>query len=153
MFLNSMSDVWHDVVPDEFIAAVWTTMFRTSPDARPGHWVGAGRRRKGARSMPTHTYQILTKRPGRMRSWVHRWGDRDQRVAWIEAAAERGWCDHAVLSNAWLGGSTESQRWAKVRLPLLAETPAAVRFAVGCVGAFRRPAVRNRPEHGSVVFG
>ena len=35
----------------------------------------------------------------------------------------------AVLSNAWLGVSAESQRWAKVRLPLLAETPAAVRFA------------------------
>lgn len=132
VFLNSMSDLWHDAVPDEFIAAVWTTMFRTSPDGWPG-------RREGASSMPTHTYQILTKRPGRMRSWVHRWGDRDQRVDWIEAAAERGWCDHedvreapwmpAVLSNAWLGVSAESQRWAKVRLPLLAETPAAVRFA------------------------
>jgi len=68
-----------------------------------------------------------------------RWGDRDQRVAWIEAAAELGWCDaedvqHApwmpsVLPNAWLGVSVETQRWARVRLPELARTPAAVRFA------------------------
>jgi protein gp37 len=34
-----------------------------------------------------------------------------------------------VLPNAWLGVSVESQRWARVRLPLLAETPAVVRFA------------------------
>ena len=68
-----------------------------------------------------------------------RWGDRDQRVAWIEAAAELGWCDaedvqHApwmpsVLPNAWLGVSVETQRWARVRLPELARTLAAVRFA------------------------
>ncbi|MGW1870965.1 DUF5131 family protein [Streptomyces mauvecolor] len=139
VFLNSMSDLWHDAVPDEFIAAVWTTMFWTSPDGRPGHWVGAGRHRGRPSAMPAHTYQILTKRPGRMRSWVCRWGDRDQRVAWIEAAAERGWCNQedvreapwlpAVLPNAWLGVSAETQRWARVRLPLLAETPAVVRLA------------------------
>jgi protein gp37 len=35
----------------------------------------------------------------------------------------------AVLPNAWLGVSAESQRWARVRLPLLADTPAVVRFA------------------------
>jgi protein gp37 len=74
-----------------------------------------------------------------MRSWVLRWGDRDQRVAWIEAAAERGWCARddvreapwmpAVLPNAWLSVSAESQRWAQVRLPQLAATPAVVRFA------------------------
>ena len=130
VFLNSMSDLWHDAVPDEFIAAVWTTMLWTSDQARPSS------RSVGS---PRHTYQILTKRPGRMRSWVHRWGDRDQRVAWIEAAAGRGWCDHqdvaespwmpAVLPNAWLGVSAESQRWAQVRLPQLAATSAVVRFA------------------------
>jgi protein gp37 len=56
----SATTLWHDAVPDEFIAAVWTTMFWTSAEGRPG-------RRK-----PRHTYQILTKRPGRMRSWVRR---------------------------------------------------------------------------------
>jgi protein gp37 len=129
VFVNSMSDLWHEAVPDEFVAAVWTTMFWTSEAGRPS----------SVSFRPRHTYQILTKRPGRMRSWVRRWGVRDQRVAWIKAAAERGWCDHedvrdapwmpAVLPNAWLGVSAENQRWARVRLPLLADTPAVVRFA------------------------
>jgi protein gp37 len=131
VFVNSMSDLFigPEHVPDEFIAAVWTAMFWTSAEGRPGAFPPG----------PQHTYQILTKRPGRMRSWVRRWGDRDQRVAWIEAAAGRGWCDRqdvreapsmpAVLPNVWLGVSAETQRWAQVRLPLLAQTAAVVRFA------------------------
>ncbi len=51
IFVNSMADLFHDDVPDEFIARVWQIM--------------------GAASW--HTYQILTKRPERMRSWVVRW--------------------------------------------------------------------------------
>ncbi|MGW2863344.1 DUF5131 family protein [Streptomyces sp. NPDC001205] len=138
VFVNSMSDLFHKDIPDEFIAAVWTTMFWTSPEGRPGRWVGAGRHRGQPFSMPTHTYQILTKRPGRMRSWVCRWGDRDQRVAWIDAAAERGWCNHedrreapwmpTVLPNAWLGVSVEDQTRADLRIPTLLDTPAAIHF-------------------------
>jgi protein gp37 len=44
VFVNSMSDLFHDAVPDEFIAAVWRAMADT----------------------PRHTYQVLTKRPKRM---------------------------------------------------------------------------------------
>ena len=44
VFVNSMSDLFHDDVPIEFIARVWDVM-------------------KGT---PRHTYQILTKRPERM---------------------------------------------------------------------------------------
>jgi protein gp37 len=44
VFVNSMSDLFHDDVPIEFIARVWDVM-------------------KGT---PWHTYQILTKRPERM---------------------------------------------------------------------------------------
>lgn len=51
IFVNSMSDLFHKDVPDEYIARVWQAM-------------------SGA---PQHTYQILTKRPGRMQSWVRRW--------------------------------------------------------------------------------
>ena len=51
VFVNSMSDLFHDDVPDEFIARVWQVMSVT----------------------PQHTYQILTKRHARMRSWVTRW--------------------------------------------------------------------------------
>jgi protein gp37 len=44
VFVNSMSDLFHDDVPIEFIARVWEVMKNT----------------------PRHTYQILTKRPERM---------------------------------------------------------------------------------------
>jgi protein gp37 len=53
VFVDSMSDLFHSDVPDGFIAQVWEVMAQT----------------------PQHTYQILTKRPGRMRSWVTRWHD------------------------------------------------------------------------------
>jgi protein gp37 len=45
VFVNSMSDLFHPSVPDEFIARVWGVMLET----------------------PQHTYQVLTKRPDRMR--------------------------------------------------------------------------------------
>jgi protein gp37 len=44
VFVNSMSDLFHDAVPVNFISRVWTVM----------------------RNTPRHTYQILTKRPERM---------------------------------------------------------------------------------------
>lgn len=44
IFVNSMSDLFHESVPAEFIREVWSTMQDT----------------------PQHTYQILTKRPRRM---------------------------------------------------------------------------------------
>lgn len=44
VFVNSMSDLFHDDVPDDFIRKVWLTMAAT----------------------PRHTYQILTKRPERL---------------------------------------------------------------------------------------
>src|SRR5215211_2324237 len=44
IFVNSMSDLFHDAVPDEYIARVWAVM------AIARH----------------HQFQVLTKRPGRM---------------------------------------------------------------------------------------
>ncbi|PZO03344.1 MAG: ABC transporter ATP-binding protein [Hyphomicrobiales bacterium] len=44
IFVNSMSDLFHEGVPIEFIAKVWTAMA----------------------AAPQHTFQILTKRPDRM---------------------------------------------------------------------------------------
>ena len=44
IFVNSMSDLFQDAVPTDFIRRVWATMAAT----------------------PDHTYQILTKRPARM---------------------------------------------------------------------------------------
>ncbi len=85
IFVNSMSDLFHDQIPDQFIEQVWDTMA----------------------AAPQHTFQLLTKRPGRMRSLLRHW---------------------QVLPNVWLGVSAENQKWADVRLPILAETPAAIRF-------------------------
>jgi protein gp37 len=44
IFVNSMSDLFHDAVPAPFVAEAWEVM----------------------ESTPQHTYQILTKRPERM---------------------------------------------------------------------------------------
>lgn len=44
IFVNSMSDLFHENVPAEFVVRVWSVMSET----------------------PRHTYQILTKRPDRM---------------------------------------------------------------------------------------
>jgi protein gp37 len=44
IFVNSMSDLFHDLVPDDFIRAVFEVM----------------------RDTPRHTFQVLTKRPERM---------------------------------------------------------------------------------------
>jgi protein gp37 len=50
VFVNSMSDLFHPDVPDEFIARVFGTMTRA----------------------PQHVFQVLTKRADRMRDWVTR---------------------------------------------------------------------------------
>ena len=51
VFVNSMSDLWHPLVPDAFIAEVFTVMA----------------------SLPQHTFQILTKRPERAATWAGPW--------------------------------------------------------------------------------
>ncbi len=60
-----------------------------------------------------HTFQILTKRPERMMAMFHS-------VAWAA---------YKPLPNVWLGVSVENQETADERIPLLLQTPAAVRFA------------------------
>lgn len=89
VFVNSMSDLFHPDVPAEFIADVFQVM----------------------RNTPQHTYQILTKRPQRMKGLV--------------SAMYAGWDE--VLSNVWLGTSVENQQYA-FRIKYLIETPAVVRF-------------------------
>lgn len=90
VFVNSMSDLFHSDVPSSFVAAVWDTM----------------------RATPQHQFQILTKRPRRMRDLMR--------------TAVPGGPD--PLPNVWLGTSVENQHWADQRIPLLLEAPAAVRF-------------------------
>lgn len=108
IFVNSMSDLFHESVPDTFIADVFATMAKA----------------------PQHTFQILTKRPDRMREWV------TNGVGWMEMAVN--WAGGASglpgrsvpwpLPNVWLGVSVENQKYADERIPHLLQTPAAIRF-------------------------
>jgi protein gp37 len=98
IFVNSMSDLFQDAVPVAFIGKVWRAM-------EAANW---------------HTYQILTKRPERMR-----------------AILSGG--NFKVLPHVWLGTSVESGDYVD-RIDLLQDTPAAVRFIsfeplVGRIGA------------------
>jgi len=114
IFVNSMSDLFHDGVTDEFIARVFAVMALA----------------------PQHTFQVLTKRHGRMRSLLN--SDRfDELFADAlyttehprgEEPAEPVGSAPGPLPNVWLGVSVENQKWADIRIPALLDTPAAVRF-------------------------
>lgn len=122
IFVNSMSDLFHEDVPDSFIDAVFGVMCMT----------------------PQHTYQILTKRPERMLKYfeignarVFYWAlqacgviQRMNACSSEDAASiahDRG--QRAFpLPNVWLGVSVENQETADERIPHLLATPAAVRF-------------------------
>lgn len=110
VFVNSMSDLFHEALPDAAIDRVFAVMALA----------------------PQHTFQVLTKRPERMRAYMARLarspgcadhlfdaarvdGRRIARLAW-------------PLQNVWLGVSVENQATADERIPHLLATPAAVRF-------------------------
>lgn len=109
VFVNSMSDLFHEDVPEAFIDEVFAVMALC----------------------PQHTFQVLTKRPRRMQRWVsdNATGGHifhlSQQVDPSGAGAQSGaW----PLPNVWLGVSVEDQQRADERIPLLLQTPAAVRF-------------------------
>lgn len=62
-----------------------------------------------------HTFLILTKRPGRMKEFFQWMATQDFKV-------------EPYLLHVWLGVSAENQAAADERIPLLLQTPAAVRF-------------------------
>lgn len=127
IFVNSMSDLFHPSVPDEFIVQVFAVMAVT----------------------PRHTFQLLTKRPQRMAALLADDGDGWSFVAQVEAAVME-MVDQGVpageydgllpvpgsstdellpwpLANVWLGVSIESDRYT-FRADHLRATPAAVRW-------------------------
>lgn len=114
VFVNSMSDLFHEDVPDEFIVKCFAVMLLTQ----------------------RHTYQILTKRPQRMRRIVAapNFGECVYDMAfdlshnWTCGGLIDGVPETDVLPNVWLGVSVEDQQRAGERIPLLLQTPAAVRF-------------------------
>ena len=125
VFVNSMSDLFHENLPDDHIAAVFGVMAMA----------------------PKHTFQVLTKRGERMREWFKYIEDAGGRSVCLREAAE--WLyqhdqpgGHVAeriadaadalgadwpLRNVWLGTSVENQDYTD-RIGYLLETPAAVRF-------------------------
>jgi protein gp37 len=115
VFVNSMSDLFHEQVSDEFLDRVFAVMALT----------------------PQHIYQILTKRPERMREYLDGQDeggvhviDRVGYEAVIHFGRREGWdaFDAWPLRNVWLGVSAEDQVRADARIPVLLATPAAGRF-------------------------
>ncbi len=131
VFVDSMSDLFHESVPFEYIAAVFGVMA----------------------SCPQHTFQVLTKRPERAREFFN-WITAEYK-GWIapvlhtsmgayyndaDSPAFGRACDGILdvlgsiggeewpPSNVWLGTSVESQETAHSRIPHLLDCPAAVRF-------------------------
>ncbi len=113
VFVNSMSDLFHEAVPFEFIAAVFGVMAAS----------------------PQHTFQVLTKRPERAAAWFDFDGDLCRAACrTLDAFGFDRGCGAAFdppqwpLANVWLGVSVEDQAAADQRIPLLLQCPAAVRF-------------------------
>ena len=86
VFVNSMSDLFQEGLAEEFVGRVWQIM-------EQANW---------------HTFQILTKRPDRMRGLLSKPAFR-------------------VLPHVWLGTSVENEEHVE-RIELLRGTPAAIRF-------------------------
>lgn len=106
VFVNSMSDLFHVEVDQHWIADIFAVM-------------------AAARS---HTFQLLTKRHGRMRSLLNDppWVDEVRTRAIGKGLPADQW--QWPLPNLWLGVSVENQQWADIRIPALIDTPATVRF-------------------------
>ena len=116
VFVNSMSDLFHEDVPFESIDRVFAVM----------------------RLCPQHTFQVLTKRAHRMAQYF---GENDglttplrieHQAQLMEGKSDDGtWAQGLIpwpIPNVWLGVSVENQEQADKRIPWLLKVPAAVRF-------------------------
>lgn len=121
VFVNSMSDLFHEAFTNEQIAAVYGVMA----------------------ACQRHTFQILTKRPSRRRQWFAWLATRFALTEhpWLVSAcwwaARRKILSmpeeprHGVpwpLPNVWEGVSVEDRKYGLPRIAELRQTPAAVRF-------------------------
>jgi len=111
VFVGSRTDLFHPAIPFEQIDRMFAVMALT----------------------PHHTYQVLTKRPGRMKEYFDEddQGERaDNRGAAVVEYGYTGWLEELPwpLPNVWLGVTAENQARADERIPPLLECPAAVRY-------------------------
>ena len=120
VFVNSMSDLFHPDVPDEFLPQVFAVMAIAKQ----------------------HTFIILTKRPERMRDVLsdgifhEAVGESIEDIAaringCIAHVVDEYFDNDAILPNVWIGVSVENQQTAGERIPLLLQMPAAERI-VSC---------------------
>lgn len=116
IFVNSMSDLFHKGVPEDFIDKVFAVAALCF-----------------IKQETPHTFQILTKRPDRMSKYLNH----PDTLANIKKAMRE--LDHQLnnsidvtpwwpLPNVWLGVSVEDNKSAKKRIPLLLECPAVIRW-------------------------
>ncbi len=117
-FVNSMSDLFHEDVPDEWILRVLDVIRIASYD-------GGSNCGRIDRGHGEHTFQVLTKRSARMRDVMSRLRWDGERLHLLPQNDGRA---RVLLRNLWLGVSCEDQRRADERIPDLLETPAAIRF-------------------------
>lgn len=131
IFVNSMSDLFHEAVPDDDIDQIFAVMALA----------------------PQHIFQVLTKRPERMLAYLSEPGRRSEvacamaresfdewtlntrtgelptLATWDKHAGEmRIKSEHWPLPNVWLGVSAEDQTTATERIRPLLQTPATVRW-------------------------
>jgi protein gp37 len=102
IFVNSMSDLFHESLTETQIQNVFSVM----------------------ESARRHVFQVLTKRPQRMFDFVKKFD------GWLKYASDYpGQLSFAErFAHVWLGVSVEDQKTADERIPLLLQTPAAVRW-------------------------
>lgn len=125
IFVCAHGDLFHESIPDEWIDRVFAVMALA----------------------PRHTFQVLTKRPERMKIYLSISARRDDWVSAGDSIADKIGLTRYVemshcgapgervsvfsswpLPNVWLGTSVENQATADKRIPLLLDTPAAVRW-------------------------
>jgi protein gp37 len=115
VFVNSMSDLFHESIAGGTIGYIFGIMAMC----------------------PEHTFQILTKRAERMqhvmsqscgREHVQRFMQNELMELMPSGRSFPRVIEQWPLPNVWLGISVENQKYADERIPLLLQTPAAVRF-------------------------
>lgn len=112
VFVNSMSDLFHELVGDDFLDRIFGVMAVSS----------------------AHTFQALTKRPERMLEYLDGLSDDYDRIE--NAVRSVGYTARYEgiplirwpIPNVWLGTSVEDQRRADDRIMDIVDTPAAVRW-------------------------
>jgi len=124
VFTPSLGDLFHEDVPDEFVAAVFDSM-RLHPDRQ---------------------FQVLTKRPQRAAELLPELYDYAGRFEINDYAH-----DGQPLPNVWLGVSIENARYTW-RADVLREIPAAVRFisAEPLLGSLF-PDIRLHPQRAKIM--